>query len=139
MREGYVAPDEVAKYETPVLKADPKKPSIPGLAVAPAVVVAKKEKSNSQSLEKGISSIKVSDSKPVPTSNPVIAVPSNEKPSVDDGQKSLKALLKKLRQIEEIETKIQQDPNLVLNEDQKGKLAKKLEIENHIKELEGNQ
>ena len=63
--------------------------------------------------------------------------PSTEKQTTEDGQKSVKALTKKLRQIQEIESKLQLDPGMFINEDQKGKLAKKAEIESQIKELEG--
>ncbi|KAJ3417573.1 hypothetical protein HDV05_000030 [Chytridiales sp. JEL 0842] len=135
VRPGYIAPEDVAKYTNSKAESTKRPPGfVPGLGVvAPkqeeqsknAKRNAKKREEKSGGSE-SMSSLKVSDAP-----KPNAADDTPKKPDAAEMEKKLKALKKKLRQVEETEAKGGE-----LLPEQKEKIAKKGLIVDEINELE---
>ena len=143
VRQGYVAPDEVEKYSTPMVRQEqsaPPRPSIPGLApaVAPIEKITKKNKKqnddniSNNSNEKNVNSNNSmkQEKKSIPIPNPIPSVT----PEITN-EKKIRNYEKKLREIDILDEIVKKGD--VLNSDQLKKYEKKSEIESCIVALKG--
>jgi len=149
IREGYIAPDEVASYTAPMVRAAAneavvvsKRPTIPGLPVSVTQPKATKPKKRPV-ISGNNASVNPNESSGTAPANPVSSPAAGKvenaagEPCAEDPVKKVKQLSKKLRQIQDIKGKV--DSGEVsesdLNADQKEKLSKLGEIEAEIARL----
>lgn len=133
VREGYVPPDEIEKYTTPMereIKKTPARPLIPGLASSTAPTKKTNKKTSKQKSESVTSSTtNVADSSNVKETITSSNVPGSEL----SNEKKIRNLEKKLREIYILDEMVQKGEKL--NADQLVKYDRKDEIESCIASL----